>query len=118
MRVELILRGLDVAPRERIRETVDRRLRFALGRYSARLSDVRTEIGDLNGPRGGVDKYCHISVRTERGHELRARAVEDNVHGALDRAADRIARLVSRHFARRSSFDRESVRHEPDVVQP
>lgn len=110
MRVELSIRGLSST--DRIRRIVDRRLRFALGRFSSRLSDVKTEIGDLNGPRGGVDKYCRISVRTERGQELRARAIEETVEGAIDRATERVARLVSRHFTLQRSFSRESVRTE------
>lgn len=110
MRVELNIRGLSGT--EKIRRTVDRRLRFALGRFASRLSDVKTEIGDLNGPRGGVDKYCRIAVRTERGQELRARAIEESIDGAVDRAAERIARLVARHFSLQRSFRRESVRKE------
>lgn len=108
MRFELNIRGLSES--SPIDETVGRRLRFALGRFSSRLRDVRADVGDLNGPRGGVDKYCLISVRTEKGHQLRARAVEENLHGAIDRAADRISRIVSRHFNLQRSFDRDSVR--------
>jgi putative sigma-54 modulation protein len=108
MRLELNIRGLSGT--NRLDEAIDRRLRFALGRFSSRLRDVRADVGDLNGPRGGVDKYCLISVRTEEGHQLRARAVEQNVSGAIDRAADRISRIVSRHFHLRRSFSRESLR--------
>jgi len=107
MRIDLNIRGLKRS--EKIRRAVDRRLRFALGRFSSKLRSVRTDVGDLNGPRGGVDKYCHIAVRTERGQELRVRAVEDSLERALDRAADRISRVVARHLALARSFDRRSV---------
>lgn len=108
MRVEVNLRG--IARGDGVRRRADRKLRFALGRFSSRLEGVHTEVGDVNGPRGGVDKYCRITVRTDRGQELRARAIDENVDGAIDRAAERIARLVARHFTLQRSFGRESVR--------
>lgn len=73
------------------------RLEFALGRFQDRVRSVRVRLADVNGARGGVDKKCLISVRLNRPHRV---IVIDDTDAddaiAIDRAAHRAARAVSR----------------------
>ena len=43
----------------------ERRLRFALTRSSDRIKRVVVRLGDINGPRGGADKFCRMQVHIE-----------------------------------------------------
>ena len=46
-----------------LRAHVTRRLRYAFGCCTKRISRIMVRLSDINGPRGGVDKRCQIQVR-------------------------------------------------------
>ena len=60
-----------------LREYIDRRLYFALGRFGTAIDNVSVRVGDTNGPRGGVDKHCQIVVKL-RASGSNPIAVDDN----------------------------------------
>lgn len=83
-----------------LRSYAERRLRFALGRFGRRVRGVVVRFEDLNGPRGGADKACRLSARSDGG-PLRVEDTDADLYAALDRAADRLGRRVARAIARR-----------------
>jgi len=86
-----------------LREYIDRRLHFALGRFATAIDNVSVRVGDVNGPRGGVDKRCQIVVAL-RAPGSNPIAIDDNdedVHVAVARASDRAGRTVARAVQRR-----------------
>jgi ribosome-associated translation inhibitor RaiA len=87
---------------------VERRLRFALGRYGARVGQVTVQV-DGSGP---AENHCRISAEVLPFGWI---AVEENdpmLFTAIDRATGRIGRLFGRklkHF-RDTRVSRDSVR--------
>lgn len=79
---------------------VRRRLGFALGPYGERMQRVSVRLGDENGPRGGVDKFCRIHVHLAGAPAALAEDVGADLYAAIDRAADRIGRVVGRRLDR------------------
>lgn len=74
-----------------------RRLEFALGRFANRVRSLRVRLTDVNGPRGGLDKKCLITVRLTRPR--RVIVIEDvdaDERAAVSRTVERLARAVSR----------------------
>ncbi|HQX83273.1 MAG TPA: hypothetical protein PKW63_16020 [Vicinamibacterales bacterium] len=74
-----------------------RRFEFALGRFSGRVHSVTVRVADINGPRGGVDQRCRVTVQLQS--PKRAIVIEDldaDAAVAIDRVADRAARTVAR----------------------
>lgn len=108
MKLQLRLRGLD--SEGLTRRIVERKVRFALGRFQPRLKEVQAEVSDLNADRGGIDKHCRITAKTERGRELISEAVDATVEAAVDRAAERLSRSIARHLDRQREFARTSIR--------
>lgn len=98
MNIQIRLRGLE---EERgLRKQILRRVQLHLGRYSAAVSSAYVRLEDVNGPKGGVDKRCRITVA---GPRLGAVAVEHQhveVYGALDLALDRASRATLRAIER------------------
>ncbi|TDP62082.1 ribosome hibernation-promoting factor, HPF/YfiA family [Roseateles toxinivorans] len=91
-------------------EHVRRRLRFVLTRHSDRIQRVAVRVGDENGPRGGVDKYCRVQVHLR---DARVAMVEDvgvDMYAAIDRAAERVGRVVVKHLDRAHPV-RGAMRH-------
>ena len=79
-----------------------RRLEFALGRFHARLRLVSARVSDVNGPRGGIDKTCVITLHLDRFPQpIVIEDVDADPMVAIDRAADRAGRTVARTLARR-----------------
>lgn len=111
MEVQMHIHNSDLV--EAFRAYVERRLRFSLGRFIARIGRVRVKISDVNGPRGGVDKSCQVSVELLPGSKLiRQEAVDANLFVAVDHATERMGRAFSREVGREKDVrsTRESVR--------
>ena len=86
-----------------LREFIDRRLYFALGRFGPAIDHVSVRVGDVNGPRGGVDKHCQIVVKL-RASGNNPIAVDDNdedLYAAVAQASNRAGRTVARAVERK-----------------
>lgn len=97
-------------------EHAKRRLQFVLTRRSACIQRVVMRVGDENGPRGGVDKFCRIQVYLL---DAPLAAVEDvgcDLYAVIDRATDRVGRVVVKHLdrsrlGRRQGADTAKLQH-------
>lgn len=88
-------------PAPELKAHVERRLRFALTRFSGRIGRVNVFLADQNGPRGGVDKTCRIIVRLLDGGDVVAEVSDVTWEVAVDRATTRIGHTTGRELARR-----------------
>ena len=75
-----------------------RRLRFVLTRRSDRIQRVVVRLGDNNGPRGGIDKFCRIQVYLRDAHMAVIEDIGLDMYAVIDRAADRVGRVVVKHL--------------------
>jgi ribosome-associated translation inhibitor RaiA len=111
MEVQFHIHNTDLV--DALRNYVERKLHFSLGRFISRLGRVTVKIADINGPRGGVDKACRISAEMLPGRKLIwQEAVDANLFVAVDHATERIGRSFGRAVARDRELraTRESVR--------
>jgi len=86
-----------------LREYIDRRLHFALGRFGPAIDHVIVRVGDINGPRGGVDKRCQIVVklRASGSNPIAIDDSDEELHVAVARASNRAERTVARAIERK-----------------
>lgn len=98
MIIEVRFRALDAS--DALREHATRRVHFHLGRFADELSSVVVRISDVNGPRGGVDKRCQLTVRGARFGSSTLDELHDDPYAAVDLAMERLARVVERELAR------------------
>jgi ribosome-associated translation inhibitor RaiA len=101
MRINIQARGFMLT--EGLRDHAERRMRFALGASSGRLRSLVMQLADENGPRGGVDKRCTIRASLPGAPPVIIEQLEADLYVAIDRAADRAARAVSRRLERASA---------------
>jgi len=89
---------------------IERRIRFALGRFVSRIRRVSVVFRDINGVRGGVDKECRLQISLLPHGEVVVADVDTSVEGAAanvsERAARTVARLLERLRQTRSERDR------------
>ncbi len=98
--MHLEIRAGNVELADAMRLHLERRLRFALGRFDDRIRKVTVRLKDLNGPKGGTDQQCRISLDLIPKGKLILDEQSADVVVAMDRAADRVGRAVARRMHR------------------
>ena len=94
-----------------------RRLRFVLTRRSDRIQRVIVHLGDRNGPRGGIDKFCRIQVYLVDAQVAVIKDIGLDMYAVIDRAADRVGRVVGKHLER-SRIDWRHGRGDASPLSP
>ena len=112
MRIDIQALGFELTPA--LRAHTKRRLHFALGRSNAQVSRLWVRLSDLNGPRGGEDKRCHVRITLTYAPEVVIEDTEADLYVAIDRAADRAGRTVARRLER-SRDQRHGPRPPPAI---
>jgi putative sigma-54 modulation protein len=107
--MELTIKGHGLEVSDSLRAYAARRLRFSLGGFADHLTGVEVRIGDINGPRGGIDKTCAITVVLRTFGVMFVRAAGANAYATVDRAAARIRSAVSRALSRSRAHRRRAI---------
>jgi len=95
------IRGRGIELTEELLAHVERRLRPALSHFEQKIRQAAVQLADLNGPRGGLDKQCRVTVTLSPSGKVRAKGVDTDLHTAIDRAAEELERSVTRELERR-----------------
>jgi len=95
-----------------LRDYIIKRLAYALNHGGEYISRVTVRLSDINGPRGGTDKRCFIEVRIKQKSAVVIEDTEADLYVAIDRAAERAGRTLTRRLARQ----RESRNNEQSAV--
>jgi ribosome-associated translation inhibitor RaiA len=104
MQIEIQTRSFPLT--NAMRGHVERRLGFALSTRYEHIERIVVRLSDINGPRGGADKCCHIQVILPRVGNVIIEDTESDLYVAVDRATDRASRLVTRRLARQRDKNR------------
>ncbi len=95
---------------ERSRGYIERRIGFALGRFSDRIRSIRVRIDDENGPKGGPDLICRLTIRGDEIGEIHLEDRDMDLRALVDRTLQRAGRSVARVVDRGRIFSPIPVR--------
>lgn len=98
MKIDVRFRGLE--PSNSLRDHVVRRIQFHLSRFDHEITSVLVRINDINGPKGGVDKQCQVTVRARRLSSVIIDELSGDAYSAVDMAVERSGRAVGRDLER------------------
>ena len=101
--------GLKDDTRVFARHLARKRIERVLGRTVRHLERITVRLGDLNGPRGGVDKFCAIDLTTRNGLNVRVRARHDDLQAAVQDAAGRARRSLYKALDRQRCVFRRAA---------
>lgn len=90
----------DFSLTEALSAEIERRVIYPLSRRHDQIKRIVVRLGDVNGPKGGEDKYCRIKVEMPGQKDVYVEDVESDMYTAIYRAADRVSRTVSRRISR------------------
>lgn len=94
------IHGKDIPITEQLRGHIQRRLSFALERFATQIREVRVSVGDLNGPRGGVDKRCRVAIVLIPSKTIVIEKRDSSLYVAVDRVGDRAGTCIGRRLKR------------------
>lgn len=78
----------------------ERRVHHGLDRVRERVRSVLVHLADVNGPRGGEDKRCVVSVRLDSGQAIKVDTRDACAYRAIDGAVGRLKRRVTERIKR------------------
>ncbi len=99
--MRIVVHSKKIQTDESVQDYLDRRVRFALSRFSPCVARVAVHLADINGKRGGVDKRCRIVVGLVPSGRVQVEDTDDDLYAVIARAADRIQRAVGHELERR-----------------
>ena len=79
---------------------MDRLVRPLSRFYDDSAAELRVEFGDTNGPKGGEDKECHLTLHMPNARTLQIEESTSDCYASLDAASDRLIRVCKRELER------------------
>jgi len=101
MRIDIQARNFPLTDTQR--SHAERRLRFSLTCCDDRIRRVVMRLSDINGPRGGADKRCHLQLVLAGLPDVVVEDTEADLYVAVDRAVDRAGRTLLRRIDRQQA---------------
>ncbi len=77
-----------------------RQLQYFLGRYRAVIMRVQVRFSDVNGPKGGCDKQCVVSLKLRHIGEIIIKGDGVNYLEVFQTSFERLVRSVRRELAK------------------
>ena len=107
MKIEVRFRDLESS--EALKSHAVRRVEMSLDRFADELTEVVVQLSDVNGPKGGLDKKCQLTLRGPKLGAFTVYELSGDVASAVDAACELASRTVARELER-SRTDRRSAR--------
>lgn len=100
--MKVLMRGVHLSLSEGLRDYVQRHLVEHIRRYvDDEASELDVSLVDVNGPKGGVDKECRVTVRIPGLAPVHVTEAAETLHQAVDVSRDRLERAIKRLLERR-----------------
>ena len=90
-----------------LREHVQQKIVSSLSCCEEHIQRVVIHLSDINGPRGGEDKHCHIQVVLAGLPDVIIEDTEEEMYAAIDLATSRAGHTVTRKIKRQKTLLRQ-----------
>ncbi len=110
--MKLIIHGKQLKLSPALKAYVDKHLVRPLTRfYDNAAAELEVEFGDTNGPKGGLDKECHLTLRMPGAKTLHVEETTADAYASLDQAGERLMRICKRELERMRKAGAHRVVH-------
>ena len=106
MQIDIQSRGFSLT--DALLNYSEQRLLFSMSYFSGHINKVIVRLSDINGPRGGTDKRCHLQLIITGLPDIVVDDTEADMYAAIDRAMDRARRTVARKIDRQQTLLKQS----------
>ncbi|QRN94579.1 ribosome-associated translation inhibitor RaiA [Archangium violaceum] len=113
--MKVLMRGVHLDLTDSLRDYANQHLVDPIARY---IDDEATEIEialvDINGPKGGVDQECRVTVRMPGFSGIHITETAETMFQAIDATRDRLEKTVKRTVEKRREASSQGL---PDDVR-
>ena len=99
MKIELRSQHFDLD--EDMTDRITNRVRFTLSRFGSEISHVQIRFTDANGPKGGQDNHCLLSVKLISSGKIVTNGKGVDLMSALHFCVERTKRAIIREIERK-----------------
>jgi ribosome-associated translation inhibitor RaiA len=107
--MSLVIQG--ITNTDPIRDFTERKLSSLLSRARVRATAIDVTFTDVNGPKGGVDIRCAVTIEVPRRPAQHASALATDARLALDGALEALERELLRDRERRRTLARRPKKY-------
>src|SRR5438309_10648744 len=76
--------------------------------YDNEAAELRVELGDVNGTKGGVDKECHLTLHMPGARTIQIENTTPDPYASMDAASDRMVREAKKELQRMRKASRRN----------
>jgi len=113
--MQIDIQALGFSLTESLRNHAERHLYFSLACCDGHIIRVVMRLSDINGPRGGEDKHCHLQVVLAGLPDVVIEDTQADMYVAINRATDRAGRTVIRKINRQQTLLKQGRCVEPVI---
>ena len=101
--MKVLTRGVHLALTDDLKAYIDKHLVAPLERFvqNQEAAEIEVHLVDNNGPKGGVDKECRVTVRVPHFQAIHVEEAAETEYAAIDAVRDRLERATKRAFQKR-----------------
>jgi ribosome-associated translation inhibitor RaiA len=114
--MEVIIRSKTSEINQSLHDHINRRVDFALGRFSQLIDFVRVDLIDLNGPKGGLDRHCEVKIKFIRHGLIVGKATDTTFVASISHALERAANQVKKGLKHRLAMRTRSGSHRSEEI--
>jgi ribosomal subunit interface protein len=102
--MKVIVRGVHIDLTRGLKRYVFEHLVRPIERfYDSEAAEVDVHLCDTNGPKGGLDKECRVTVFMPRLPAIHITEASEDLYKCIDLARDRLERIAKKHLGKRRS---------------
>ncbi|ADO73699.1 ribosome hibernation-promoting factor, HPF/YfiA family [Stigmatella aurantiaca] len=102
--MKVLMRGVHLSLSDGLKAYVDEHLVAHIERFADdEASEIDIALVDINGPKGGVDKECRVTMRMPGLEAVHVTETAETLHQAIDATRDRLEKALKRSIERRRS---------------
>tara|TARA_R110002072_G_scaffold105495_1_gene230589 strand:+ start:713 stop:1069 length:357 start_codon:yes stop_codon:yes gene_type:complete len=96
MKIDIQAGSLSLSEDER--DSVKQRVLMRLARFQDNIHSLNIYFKDINGPKGGIDKECTLTLKVNNLEEVVISSKAESLINAVDRSTERAKSLLARRL--------------------
>ncbi|ATB32062.1 ribosome hibernation-promoting factor, HPF/YfiA family [Melittangium boletus] len=103
--MKVLMRGVHLGLTDSLRDYAKRHLVDPIAKYlDSEAAEIDIALVDINGPKGGVDQECRVTVRMPGFSAIYVSEAAETMFAAIDSVRDRLENTIKRTVEKRQDI--------------